>query len=163
MTPSHDASHGVAAITRNPSIFLTAPHDALSSRQLPKLDVAGSIPVARSNLTGGYSTRCSPPPRLLPKCCLALSDGAGSWAREAAAARGERELPELERTDCAASAPQEEQRPEIHPYGPPLWHMVLRYGADPTIRDREGRSPVDMVANRRDRTYFTLFSQRREG
>ena len=42
-------------------------------------------------------------------------------------------------------------------------HMVLRYGADPTIRDREGRSPVDMVANRRDRTYFTLFSQRREG
>ncbi len=41
--------------------------------------------------------------------------------------------------------------------------MVLRYGADPTIRDCEGRSPVDMVANRRDRTYFTLFSQRREG
>ena len=24
-------------------------------------------------------------------------------------------------------------------------HMVLRYGEDPTIRDREGRCPEDMV------------------
>jgi hypothetical protein len=36
--------------------------------------------------------------------------------------------------------------------------MVLRYGEDPTIRDREGRCPEDMVANRRDRTYFTLLA-----
>jgi ankyrin repeat protein len=40
--------------------------------------------------------------------------------------------------------------------------MLLRHGADPTIRDREGRSPVDMVANRRDKTYFDWFSKRRE-
>ena len=38
--------------------------------------------------------------------------------------------------------------------------MVLRDGADPTTKDGEGRSPVDMVANRRDKTYFTLFSKR---
>ena len=36
--------------------------------------------------------------------------------------------------------------------------MVLRYGEDPTIRDREGRCPDDMVANRRVRTYFTLLA-----
>jgi len=39
--------------------------------------------------------------------------------------------------------------------------MLLRYGADPTIRDRDGRSPLDMVARRRDRTYFEWFSGRR--
>ena len=49
-------------------------------KKIPKLDVAGSIPVARSILTGGYSTRCTPPLRLLPKCCLAHRVSAREWA-----------------------------------------------------------------------------------
>jgi len=38
--------------------------------------------------------------------------------------------------------------------------MLLGYGADPTIRNAEGKSPLDMVAHRRDHTLFDLFSKR---
>lgn len=38
--------------------------------------------------------------------------------------------------------------------------MLLRYGADPSLRSKAGESPLSMVQNRRDQTYFTLFSQR---
>ena len=41
--------------------------------------------------------------------------------------------------------------------------MLVRYGADPTLRDGDGVSPLDMVANRRDKTLFNLLSKRREG
>ena len=38
--------------------------------------------------------------------------------------------------------------------------MLLGYGAGPTIRNAEGKSPLDMVAHRRDDTLFDLFSKR---
>ncbi len=41
--------------------------------------------------------------------------------------------------------------------------MLLRYGADPTLKNADGVSPLDMVANRRDKTLFNLLSKRREG
>jgi len=41
--------------------------------------------------------------------------------------------------------------------------MLVRYGADPTLRDGDGVSPLDMVANRKDKTLFNLLSKRREG
>jgi ankyrin repeat protein len=41
--------------------------------------------------------------------------------------------------------------------------MLLRHGADPTIRSRDGKSPLDLVRNRRDKTYFTLLSRRPPG
>jgi hypothetical protein len=62
VTPSH-------RVTGNPSILLTRPHGTARHSQLPRLDVAVSIPVARSILAGGYSACCSPPSSLLPKCC----------------------------------------------------------------------------------------------
>ena len=51
-------SRGVTAshrVTGNPSILLTGHHGTARHSQLPKLDVAGSIPVARSMLTRGYA------------------------------------------------------------------------------------------------------------
>ena len=53
VTPSH-------RVTGNPSILLTGHHGTARHSQLPKLDVAGSIPVARSNLKGGYGAARSP-------------------------------------------------------------------------------------------------------
>jgi ankyrin repeat protein len=41
--------------------------------------------------------------------------------------------------------------------------MLLRHGADPTIRSRDGKSPLDLVRNRRDKTLFTLLSRRIRG
>ena len=38
--------------------------------------------------------------------------------------------------------------------------MLLGYGADPTIRNAEGKSPLDMVAHRRDQALRDLFSKR---
>jgi ankyrin repeat protein len=38
--------------------------------------------------------------------------------------------------------------------------MLLRHGADPTIKSRDGRSPLDLVRNRRDKTYFELLTRR---
>jgi uncharacterized protein len=38
--------------------------------------------------------------------------------------------------------------------------MLLRSGADPTIRRRDGKSPLDLVRNRRDKTLFALLSRR---
>jgi len=38
--------------------------------------------------------------------------------------------------------------------------LLLRHGADPTLRDAKGASPLDMVARRRDKTLFHLFSRR---
>jgi uncharacterized protein len=38
--------------------------------------------------------------------------------------------------------------------------LLLRHGADPTVRDATGVSPLDMVARRRDKTLFHLFSAR---
>jgi uncharacterized protein len=37
--------------------------------------------------------------------------------------------------------------------------MLLGYGADPTIRNGEGKSPLDMVAHRRDHTLRDLLSK----
>jgi hypothetical protein len=57
------ASLGITTSHRvrgNPSILLTGHHGTARHSQLPKLDVAGSIPVARSILTGGYGTARSP-------------------------------------------------------------------------------------------------------
>jgi ankyrin repeat protein len=36
--------------------------------------------------------------------------------------------------------------------------MLLGHGADPTLRSRDGRSPLDLVRNRRDKTYLNLLS-----
>jgi ankyrin repeat protein len=41
--------------------------------------------------------------------------------------------------------------------------MLLRHGADPTIRSRDGKSPLDLVRNRRDKTYVPLLSRRPPG
>jgi len=38
--------------------------------------------------------------------------------------------------------------------------MLLRHGADPTLENAEGIRPLDMVAKRRDKTLFELFSKR---
>src|SRR6267142_5516422 len=40
--------------------------------------------------------------------------------------------------------------------------MLLGYGADPTIRNGEGKSPLDMVAHRRDHTLLDLLSTPRQ-
>jgi hypothetical protein len=43
---------------------------------------------------------------------------------------------------------------------------MLRHGAndaDPTIRSRDGKSPLDLVRNRRDKAYFTVLSCRPPG
>src|SRR5262244_2370429 len=37
--------------------------------------------------------------------------------------------------------------------------MLLRHGADPCLRDAKDVSPLDMVARRRDKTLFHLFSR----
>jgi ankyrin repeat protein len=39
--------------------------------------------------------------------------------------------------------------------------MLLRHGADPAIRSRDGKSPLDLVARRRDTTYLDLLTRRR--
>jgi len=39
--------------------------------------------------------------------------------------------------------------------------LLLRHGADPTITSRDGKSPLDLVRNRRDKTYFNLLSTSR--
>lgn len=36
--------------------------------------------------------------------------------------------------------------------------MLVRYGANPRLESREGQSPLDMVARRRDKTYFEWFT-----
>ena len=41
--------------------------------------------------------------------------------------------------------------------------MLLRHGADPTIASRDGKSPLDLVRNRRDKAYFNLLSGSRAG
>jgi ankyrin repeat protein len=41
--------------------------------------------------------------------------------------------------------------------------MLARYGADPRLKNRGGQSPLDMVASRRDKTYFELFTSRGAG
>jgi ankyrin repeat protein len=41
--------------------------------------------------------------------------------------------------------------------------MLVRHGADPTLKNADGVRPLDMVANRRDKTLFNLLSKRREG
>jgi uncharacterized protein len=38
--------------------------------------------------------------------------------------------------------------------------MLRRHGADPTLENAEGKSPLDMVANRRDKTLLELLSKR---
>ena len=38
--------------------------------------------------------------------------------------------------------------------------MLLRHGADPTLENAEGKSPLDMVASRRDKTLLELLSKR---
>ena len=35
--------------------------------------------------------------------------------------------------------------------------MLLRHGADPTLRSADGNSPIDLVARRRDETRLNLF------
>src|SRR5262245_24326749 len=47
-------------VRANPPIFLTMHHSASRWSQLPKLDVAGSIPVARSTLKGVTGTPVAP-------------------------------------------------------------------------------------------------------
>ena len=57
------ASQGLTAshcVTGNSSIFLTGPHGTARHSQLPKLDVAGSIPVARSNRRRGVAGHLQP-------------------------------------------------------------------------------------------------------
>ena len=41
--------------------------------------------------------------------------------------------------------------------------MLLRHGADPTLRSRDGKSPLDLVRNRRDKTLFALLSRGIQG
>ena len=38
--------------------------------------------------------------------------------------------------------------------------MLRRHGADPTLRSKDGKSPLDLVAKRRDRTYFNILTRR---
>ena len=56
-------------VTGNPSILLTRPHGTARHSQLPKLDVAGSIPVARSNDDAGLQGTCSPAFALMLPLC----------------------------------------------------------------------------------------------
>jgi ankyrin repeat protein len=35
--------------------------------------------------------------------------------------------------------------------------MLVRYGANPKLKNREGQSPLDMVERRRDKSYFEWF------
>jgi ankyrin repeat protein len=44
---------------------------------------------------------------------------------------------------------------------PPHVAMLMRHGADPTIKSKDGKSPLDLVARRRDKTYLTILSGRR--
>jgi uncharacterized protein len=37
--------------------------------------------------------------------------------------------------------------------------MLMRYGADPTLESRDGRRPLDLVANRRDKSWLALLSR----
>jgi hypothetical protein len=66
------ASQGITTshrVTGNPSILLTGHHGTAQHSQLPKLDVAGSIPVARSNDDAGLQRTCSPAfVSMLPLC-----------------------------------------------------------------------------------------------
>ncbi len=39
----------------------------------------------------------------------------------------------------------------------------MRHGADPALRARDGKSPLDLVARRRDKTYFDLLTRRPGG
>ena len=39
--------------------------------------------------------------------------------------------------------------------------MLLRHGADPAIKARNGQSPLDLVRNRRDKTLFNLLAAQR--
>lgn len=41
--------------------------------------------------------------------------------------------------------------------------MLVRHGADPALRARDGKSPLDLVARRRDKTYFDLLTRRPGG
>jgi len=38
--------------------------------------------------------------------------------------------------------------------------MLLRHGADPTIRSKDGKSPIDLVSRRRDKTYLAMLTDR---
>jgi hypothetical protein len=38
--------------------------------------------------------------------------------------------------------------------------MLMRHAADPTLRSRDGKSPLDLVAKRRDKTYLELLARR---
>jgi hypothetical protein len=61
--------HAGRRVTAKAWIFLTARHGVPSSSQLPKLDVAGSIPVARPNDDAGLQGTCSPAfVSMLPMC-----------------------------------------------------------------------------------------------
>jgi hypothetical protein len=84
-------SRGVLAshrVTAKPAILLTEHHGTARHEQLPKLDVAGSIPVARSNEDGG----------LRPPVAFGGSS-AGSWLGSTAGRRwgnsrkGDRDVP----------------------------------------------------------------------
>jgi len=37
--------------------------------------------------------------------------------------------------------------------------MLMRHRADPTIRSKDRKSPLDLVAKRRDKTYLNLLSR----
>jgi Arf-GAP/coiled-coil/ANK repeat/PH domain-containing protein len=41
--------------------------------------------------------------------------------------------------------------------------LLLGHGADPTLRSRDGESPLDLVRNRRDKTLFALLSRGIQG
>jgi ankyrin repeat protein len=41
--------------------------------------------------------------------------------------------------------------------------MLVRHGADPALRARDGKSPLDLAARRRDKTYFDLLTRRPGG
>jgi hypothetical protein len=38
--------------------------------------------------------------------------------------------------------------------------MLVRHGADPSLRAKDGKTPVDLVARRRDKTYLDLLTRR---
>jgi uncharacterized protein len=41
--------------------------------------------------------------------------------------------------------------------------MLMDHGADPTLRSRDGKSPLDLVAKRRDKTYLELLTRQIPG
>jgi ankyrin repeat protein len=41
--------------------------------------------------------------------------------------------------------------------------MLMRHGADPSLRARDGKSPLDLVSRRRDKTYLDLLTRPRGG